>query len=173
VPSPPSTRFAGHGADLDGSLCQSLRPIEKRQGERRPMDPDAIDCVVQKFAAGLGLDRGYSAHSMRATVITTALAHGAQLKDVKKAAGHRGPGTTKLYDDPQLPASWRSLGFRLQSRTSLLKIRIEQAKQSLEVTLEAGAPMTLFVSGERHELHDDRTLHLWNTSSCISSSSVD
>jgi hypothetical protein len=24
--------------------------------------------------------------------------HGAQLKDVQKAAGHRDPGTTKLYD---------------------------------------------------------------------------
>ena len=35
---------------------------------------------------------------MRATVITTAVEHGAQLKDVQKAAGHRDPGTTKLYD---------------------------------------------------------------------------
>jgi hypothetical protein len=35
-----------------------LRPNGKRQDERRPMDPDAIDRVVRKFAAGLGLDRG-------------------------------------------------------------------------------------------------------------------
>jgi integrase/recombinase XerD len=41
---------------------------------------------------------GYSAHSMRATFITTALENGAQLEDVQKAAGHRDPGTTKLYD---------------------------------------------------------------------------
>ena len=74
------------------------------------MDPDAIDRVVRKFAACLGLDRGYSAHSMRATVITTALEHGAQLKDVQKAAGHRDPGTTKLYDrrgyNPEKAASF-------------------------------------------------------------------
>jgi integrase/recombinase XerD len=74
------------------------------------MDPDAIDCVVRKFAAGLGLDRGYSAHSMQATVITTALEHGAQLKDVQKAAGHRDPGPTKLYDrrgyNPEKAASF-------------------------------------------------------------------
>ena len=66
-----SVLLAGHGADLDGPLFQPLRSNGKRQEERRPMDPDAIDCVVRKFAAGLGLDRGYSAHSMRATVITT------------------------------------------------------------------------------------------------------
>jgi integrase/recombinase XerD len=62
------------------------------------MDPDAIDRVVRKFVARLGLDRSYSAHSMRAIFITTALENGAQLEDVQKAAGHRDPGTTKLYD---------------------------------------------------------------------------
>jgi len=55
-------------------------------------------------------DRGYSAHSMRATFITTALENGAQLEDVQKAAGHRDPGTTKLYDrrgyNPEKAASF-------------------------------------------------------------------
>jgi integrase/recombinase XerD len=37
------------------------------------MDPDAIDRVARKYATALGLDRGYSAHSMSATFITTAL----------------------------------------------------------------------------------------------------
>jgi site-specific recombinase XerD len=62
------------------------------------MDPDAIDRVLRKYAAAIGLARGYSAHSMRATFITTALENGAQLEDVQKAAGHRDPSTTKLYD---------------------------------------------------------------------------
>ena len=44
------------------------------------------------------LDRGYSAHSMRATFITTALDNGASLEDVQRAAGHADPSTTKLYD---------------------------------------------------------------------------
>jgi hypothetical protein len=48
------------------------------------MDPDAIDRVVRKYAAELGLDRGYSAHSMRATFIATALENGAQLEDVQR-----------------------------------------------------------------------------------------
>ena len=52
----------------------------------------------------------YSAHSMRATFITTALENGAQLEDVQKAAGHRDPSTTKLYDrrsyNPEKAASF-------------------------------------------------------------------
>jgi integrase/recombinase XerD len=74
------------------------------------MDPDVIDRVVRNYAAALGLDRGYSAHSMRATFITTALENGAQLEDVQKAAGHRDPGTTMLYDrrayNPEKAASF-------------------------------------------------------------------
>jgi integrase/recombinase XerD len=46
------------------------------------MDPDAIGRVVRKYATE-GLDRGYPAHSMRATFITTALENGAQLEDVQ------------------------------------------------------------------------------------------
>ena len=88
---------AGHGADIDGPLFRPLRHNGKRDEDRRHMDPDAIDRVVRKYAGALGLDRGYSAHSMRATFITTALENGAQLEDVQKAAGHRDPSTTKLY----------------------------------------------------------------------------
>ncbi len=59
---------------------------------------------MRKHAAGIGLPRGYSAHSMRATFITTAL------EDVQKAAGHRDPSTTKLYDrrgyNPEKAASF-------------------------------------------------------------------
>jgi integrase/recombinase XerD len=45
-----------------------------------------------------------------ATFITTALENGAQLEDVQKAAGHRDPGNTKLYDrygyNPEKAASF-------------------------------------------------------------------
>jgi site-specific recombinase XerD len=101
---------SGHGADIDGPLFRPLKHNGKRRDERRGMDPDAIDRVVRKYASELGLDRGYSAHSMRATFITTALENGAQLEDVQKAAGHRDPGTTKLYDrrgyNPEKAASF-------------------------------------------------------------------
>ncbi|HXO33016.1 MAG TPA: tyrosine-type recombinase/integrase [Candidatus Acidoferrales bacterium] len=58
----------------------------------------------------MGLTRGYSAHSMRATFITTALENGATLDDVQRAAGHAEPSTTKLYDrrgyNPEKSASY-------------------------------------------------------------------
>jgi len=101
---------AGHGADSDGPLFRPLRRNGKQDAERRHMDPDAIDRVVRKYATTIGLDRGYSAHSMRATFITTALENGAQLEDVQKAVGHRDPSTTKLYDrrgyNPEKAASF-------------------------------------------------------------------
>jgi integrase/recombinase XerD len=101
---------ARHGADIDGPLFRPLKHNGKRQEKRPHMDADAIDRVVRKYAGALGLDRGYSAHSMRATFITTALEHGAQLEDAQKAAGHRDPSTTKLYDrrgyNPEKAASF-------------------------------------------------------------------
>ena len=74
----------GHAADIDGPLFRPLKHNGKQQEERRRMDPDAIDHVARKYAGELSLDRGYSAHSMRATLITTALENGAQLADVLK-----------------------------------------------------------------------------------------
>jgi integrase/recombinase XerD len=49
---------------------------------------------VRADAVALGLDRGYSAHSRRATFITMALENGAQLEDVQKATGHCDLGAT-------------------------------------------------------------------------------
>lgn len=101
---------AGHAGDADGPLFRPLHHNGKQRQARRAMHPDAIDRVVRKYAATIGLARGYSAHSMRATFITTALENGAQLEDVQKAAGHRDPATTKLYDrrgyNPEKAASF-------------------------------------------------------------------
>ena len=101
---------AGHADDLDGPMFRPLSHNRKRQESRRHMDPDAIDRVLRKHAAAIGLTRGYSAHSMRATFITTALENGATLDDVQRAAGHSEPSTTKLYDrrgyNPEKSASF-------------------------------------------------------------------
>ena len=102
--------LAGHGDDMDGPLFRPLHHNGKQSHARRAMSPDAIDRVVRKYARLLGLARGYSAHSMRATFITTALDNGAPLEDVQKAAGHRDASTTKLYDrrgyNPEKSASF-------------------------------------------------------------------
>jgi site-specific recombinase XerD len=90
--------IAGHGDQCDAPLFRPLRGNAKPLDVAGRMDPDAIDRMVRKYADLIGLAHGYSAHSMRATFITTALENGAQLEDVQKAAGHRDPSTTKLYD---------------------------------------------------------------------------
>jgi len=101
---------AGHGDDHAGPLFRPLRGNAKPYDLAGRLDPDTIDRVVRRYVARIGLPRGYSAHSMRATFITTALENGAQLEDVQKAAGHRDPSTTKLYDrrgyDPEKAASF-------------------------------------------------------------------
>lgn len=101
---------AGHGDDQAGPLFRPLRGNAKAHDPAGRLDPDAIDRLVRKYVKAIGLARGYSAHSMRATFITTALENGAQLEDVQKAAGHRDPSTTKLYDrrgyNPEKAASF-------------------------------------------------------------------
>lgn len=101
---------AGHSDDLDGALVRPLHHNRHSKDVRRGMHPDAIDRILRKYALRIGLSRGFSAHSMRATFITTALENGASLEDVQKAAGHRDPSTTKLYDrrgyNPEKSASF-------------------------------------------------------------------
>jgi integrase/recombinase XerD len=101
---------AGHADDPDGPMFRPLSHNRKGHEQRRHMDPDAIDRVLRKHAKAIGMGRGYSAHSMRATFITTALENGATLDDVQRAAGHAEPGTTKLYDrrgyNPEKSASF-------------------------------------------------------------------
>jgi integrase/recombinase XerD len=101
---------AGNDGDLDAPLFLPVRGNQRTTDERRHLHPDEIDRVLRKFARRIGLERGYSAHSMRATFITTALDNGASLEDVQRAAGHADPSTTKLYDrrgyNPEKSASF-------------------------------------------------------------------
>lgn len=87
---------AGHADDLDGPL---FRPTKGEDRVKvRHLHPGTIDRVLRKHARRAGLDHGYSAHSMRATFITTALAKGASLEDVQRDVGHADPSTTQSYD---------------------------------------------------------------------------
>lgn len=94
---------AGHGADREGPLFRPLRDNEAGQDRRRHLHPDMIDRVLKKWVRkALKIPAGklieFSAHSMRATFITTALENGAALEDVQRDVGHADPSTTKLYD---------------------------------------------------------------------------
>ena len=101
---------AKHGEDLEGPLFRPVRGKREGQDARRHLHPDVIDRILRKYARKIGLDRGYSAHSTRATFITTALDNGTSLEDVQRAAGHADPSTTKLYDrrgyNPEKSASF-------------------------------------------------------------------
>ena len=101
---------AGHGDDLDGSIFRPIRSNQRRHDPRRPLSSDEINRISHKYARHAGLTRGYSAHSMRATFITTALENGANLEDVQRDVGHAEPSTTKLYDrrghNPEKSASF-------------------------------------------------------------------
>lgn len=101
---------AGHGDDADGPLFRPTRPNQRTREPRRHIHPETVDRVLRKYASIAGTDAGYSAHSMRATFITTALNNGASLEDVQRDVGHADPSTTKLYDrrghDPERSASF-------------------------------------------------------------------
>lgn len=89
---------AGHADDLPGPLFRPVRSNRRAMDFRRQMDSVGVDRILRKYVRQLGLDAGYSAHSMRATFITTALDNGASLEDVQRDVGHADPSTTKLYD---------------------------------------------------------------------------
>ncbi len=89
---------AGHAADLDGPLFRPTYVNARFRNPRRSLHPEGIDRLLRHYATQAGLGPGYSAHSMRATFITTALNNGASLEDVQRDVGHADPSTTKLYD---------------------------------------------------------------------------
>jgi site-specific recombinase XerD len=89
---------AGHAPDADCPLFRPVRVHWRVDSLRRHVNPDLIDRIVRKYARTIGLHRGFSAHSMRATFITRALDNGASLEEVQRAAGHADATTTKLYD---------------------------------------------------------------------------
>ncbi|MGV7240324.1 glycoside hydrolase family 65 protein [Caballeronia sp. M23-90] len=60
--------------------------------------------------------------------------------------------------NPRIPAAWQSLRFGLQWRGRYLKIKIEHATASLEVTLDVGEPMTLVVNGKAFALSREQPL---------------
>lgn len=101
---------AGHAGDLEGPLFRPTRSGAGVTDPRRHLEPASIQNVLRKYVLKLGMGPGFSAHSMRATFITTALDNGAALEDVQRDVGHADPSTTKLYDrrghNPEKSASF-------------------------------------------------------------------
>lgn len=93
--------LAGHGGDPESPLFRPVRSNGRARGAGlcRSLHPDGVDRILRKYTRQvLGLVRGYSAHSMRATFATVALTNGADIEEVQHALGHVDISTTKLYD---------------------------------------------------------------------------
>jgi site-specific recombinase XerD len=100
----------GQADDRDGPMFRPIRGNGIATSPRRSLHPDAVNRMLKKYSRQLNYQRGFSAHSMRATFITTALDGGANLEDVQRDVGHADPATTKLYDrrghNPEKSASF-------------------------------------------------------------------
>jgi len=97
---------SGHGSDVESPLFRPIKENWKTRKKRaeKPEDkqflhPDLINRIVKKYVEeALQIERGFSAHSCRATFATTSLTNGSSLEDVQEALGHADATTTKLYD---------------------------------------------------------------------------
>ena len=100
---------AGHGDDLKAPLFLPVRSNQHGGDSERHLHPLQIDRVFRRWCRAVGIKRGYSSHSMRATCATVALKNGASLEDVQTLLGHADPSTTQLYDrrgyEPERSAS--------------------------------------------------------------------
>ena len=94
-----------------------------RTGRAPTSHPGHDSSMLRKYAKQIGLARGSSAHSMRATFITTALENGAGLEDVQLAAGH---------DYPRQRSSTIDEGTtRRRARASLRIIEAERKRREV------------------------------------------
>jgi integrase/recombinase XerD len=91
---------AGHGGDKNGAL---FRPIKNNVTKtlKKHFDPSSISRTFLHYATEIGLKEqveGRWVHLARATAITNALEHGADIAKVQEWAGHASIATTRLYD---------------------------------------------------------------------------
>ena len=87
--------------DYYGPLFRPRRGNHWAQELRLHLHPDEIDSILRKYTQRIGLGRGYSAHSMQSTFITTVLNKRACLEAWRTSSGWEGmqpPSTTKISD---------------------------------------------------------------------------
>lgn len=88
---------AGHSGDKAAPLFQPVS--NNARGAGRSITPDGVYKVLAKYAGMVGLNvDGFGPHSLRATAITNALEHNADLEKVQDWVGHASISTTRMYD---------------------------------------------------------------------------
>lgn len=86
---------AGHSLEDMGALFRSTSN-NRVKGSQKPITPDGVYKLVQKYSEQLGFKIG--AHSLRATAATNALDHQADIAKVQEWLGHANIATTRIYD---------------------------------------------------------------------------
>ena len=133
----------GHGSSLSGAM-HGL--VAARLGYS--------DLALRYFQHAVAIDLA-DTHTAIAGGLHMAALGGTWLTAVFGFAGLSLQGGGIAFN-PKLPASWRSMGFRIAWRGRRLRIRINAADQLLRATLEAGGSMALSVNGREHVVHRDQ-----------------
>ncbi len=92
---------SGLSQEPDAPLFPTLRHgrlAADAQGKRTALPPANVHAMIQRRALAAGLRTKISAHSFRATGITTYLQNGGKLEIAQRMAGHESSRTTGLYD---------------------------------------------------------------------------
>jgi integrase/recombinase XerD len=87
---------SGLGIEPEAPLFPTLR--YGRLTDRTPLPQANVHMMIQRRARAAGLLTKISAHSFRATGITTYLQNGGKLEIAQQMAGHESARTTGLYD---------------------------------------------------------------------------
>jgi integrase/recombinase XerD len=87
---------SGLGSEPEAPLFPTLR--HGRLTDRTPLPQANVHMMIQRRARTEGLRTKISAHSFRATGITTYLQNGGKLEIAQQMAGHESARTTGLYD---------------------------------------------------------------------------
>ncbi|WP_422932246.1 tyrosine-type recombinase/integrase [Singulisphaera sp. PoT] len=91
---------AGIVHDANGPLFrpQKSARMQGRDGFRpKAMTTRAVEKLVKRYVASLGLDPNVVVHSFRVTALTTARERGSDIIDLQDFAGHADPRTTLSY----------------------------------------------------------------------------
>lgn len=86
--------------DGDGALFRATRSARGRGNDgfqSGAMTRRAVQRLVARYVARLGLDPAVTVHSFRVTALTTARERGSDVIDLQDFAGHADPRTTLLY----------------------------------------------------------------------------
>ena len=88
---------SGHSDDNATPLFQPVS--NNARGSGRSITPDGVYKVLAKYASMVGINvDGFGPHALRATAITNALEHNADLEKVQDWVGHANISTTRMYD---------------------------------------------------------------------------